>query len=120
MNDPQRNDIFADANGVRVAIKQLFPPNALGISFVEFKVLNGFNLEYLPKNQFLEKYVLVSTFDSVDTFSRPSDIPELKEVKTSEESQYAKGVEGDQTHSEARESSVEVRAADEATPTRTA
>jgi hypothetical protein len=120
MNDPQRNDIFADANGVRVAIKQLFPPNALGISFVEFKALNGFNLEYLPKNQFLEKYVLVSTFDSVDTFSRPSDILESKVVKTSEDSQDAKGIEGDKIHSEVKESSAEVRAADEVAPTRTA
>jgi hypothetical protein len=120
MNDPQRNDIFADANGARVAIKQLFPPNALGISFVEFKALNGFNLEYLSKNQFLEKYALVSTFDSVDTFTRPSDIPESKEVKTSEESQDAKGIEGDKIHSEAKESSEEVRAANEPAPTRTA
>ena len=120
MNDPQRNDIFADANGVRVAIKQLFPPNALGISFVEFKALNGFNLEYLPKNQFLEKYVLVSTFDSVDTFSRPSDILESKETKTSEELQGAKDAEGDQTHSDVKESSAEVRVADGAAPTRTA
>jgi hypothetical protein len=120
MNDPQRNDIFADANGVRVAIKQLFPPNALGISFVEFKVLNGFNLEYLPKNQFLDKYALVSTFDSVDTFSRPSDIPDSKEAKTSAEPQASEGVEGNETHVEAKDSSAEVRVADEVAPTRSA
>ena len=34
MSDPTRNDIYEDANGVRVAVKQLYAPNALGVSFV--------------------------------------------------------------------------------------
>jgi hypothetical protein len=30
MTNPIRNDVFEDANGVRVAVKQTYPPNALG------------------------------------------------------------------------------------------
>ena len=68
MTDPKRNDIFEDANGMKVAVKQLYPPNALGVSFVEYKNLSDSNLRFLPKEQFLEGFRWVDNFGSTDTF----------------------------------------------------
>jgi hypothetical protein len=68
MNDPRRNDIFEDANGVQVAVKQLYPPNALGVTFVEYKNLSDSNLRFLPKEQFLEIFHWIDNFGSTDTF----------------------------------------------------
>ena len=68
MTDPMRNDIFEDASGLKVAVKQLYPPNALGVSFVEYKNLSDSNLRFLPKEQFLEVFSWVDNFGSTDTF----------------------------------------------------
>ena len=68
MTDPIRNDIFEDANGVRVAVKQTYPPNALGVTLVEYKNLSDSNLRFMPKEQFLECFHWVDNFGSTDTF----------------------------------------------------
>jgi len=68
MTDPIRNDVFEDANGVRVAVKQTYPPNALGVSLVEYKNLSDSNLRFMPKEQFLECFHWVDSFGSTDTF----------------------------------------------------
>lgn len=67
MSNPQRHDIFEDENGNRVAIKQLMDPNALGVSYVEFKNLSDSNLRFLTKEEFLERFRLVDNFGSTDT-----------------------------------------------------
>lgn len=82
MTDPIRNDIFEDANGLRVAVKQLYPPNALGVSFVEYKNLSDSNLRFLPKEQFLEGFSWVDNFGSTDTFVK---VIVEKEAKPPEE-----------------------------------
>jgi len=68
MTDPRRNEVFEDANGLKVAVKQLYPPNALGVSFVEYKNLSDSNLRFLPKEQFLEVFSWVDNFGSTDIF----------------------------------------------------
>ena len=68
MTDPIRNDVFEDANGVRVAIKQTYPPNALGVILVEYKNLSDSNLRFMPKEQFLECFHWVDNFGTTDTF----------------------------------------------------
>ena len=68
MTDPRRNDVFEDANGLRVAVKQLYAPNALGVSFVEYKNLSDSNLRFLTKEQFLASFTWVDNFGSTDTF----------------------------------------------------
>jgi hypothetical protein len=68
MTDPIRNDVFEDANGVRVAVKQTYPPNALGVILVEYKNLSDSNLRFMPKEQFLECFHWVDNFGSTDTF----------------------------------------------------
>lgn len=68
MTDPKRNDIFEDANGVQIAVKQLYPPNALGVSLVEYKNLSDSNLHFMPKEQFLDCFHWVDNFGTTDTF----------------------------------------------------
>lgn len=89
MADPKRNDIFEDANGVKVAVKQLYPPNALGVSFVEYKNLSDSNLRFLPKEQFLEGFRWVDNFGSTDTFvkvamKKAEQLPEEEEKSEKE------------------------------------
>ena len=68
MTDPTRNDIFEDANGVQIAVKQVYPPNALGVILVEYKNLSDSNLRFMPKEQFLEYFHWVDNFGTTDTF----------------------------------------------------
>ena len=68
MTDPTRNDIFEDANGVQIAVKQVYPPNALGVTLVEYKNLSDSNLRFMPKEQFLECFHWVDNFGTTDTF----------------------------------------------------
>ena len=72
MSDPQRHDIFEDEHGVRVAVRQLFPPNAVGVVYVEYKNLSDSNLRFLPQADFLEKFKWVENFGSTDTFIKTS------------------------------------------------
>jgi len=68
MTDPTRNDIFEDANGVQIAVKQVYPPNALGVTLVEYKNLSDSNLRFMPKEQFLDYFHWVDNFGTTDTF----------------------------------------------------
>ena len=76
MTDPTRNDIFEDANGVQIAVKQVYPPNALGVALVEYKNLSDSNLRFMPKEQFLEVFHWVDNFGTTDTFIRVEEVAE--------------------------------------------
>ena len=104
MTDPRRNDIFEDASGVRVAVKQLYAPNALGVSFVEYKNLSDSNLRFLTKEQFLASFTWVDNFGSTDTFVKVILEKEAKSLEA------ADAVEA----TEERDSSVEKIEADTA------
>jgi hypothetical protein len=67
MSNPQRHDIFEDEHGTRVAVRQVFPPNALGVSYVEYKNLADSNLRFSPQAEFLEQFKWVENFGSTDT-----------------------------------------------------
>jgi len=90
MTDPRRNDIFEDANGVKVAVKQLYAPNALGVSFVEYKHLSDSNLRFLPKEQFLESFKWVDNFGSTDIFVKVVVEKEAKSLEATAAAQVAK------------------------------
>ena len=70
MSDPQRHDIFEDENGIRVAVRQIFPPNAMGVAYIEYKNLSDSNLRFLPHAEFLEKFKWVDNFGATDTFAK--------------------------------------------------
>ena len=107
MADPRRNDVFEDANGLRVAVKQLYAPNALGVSFVEYKNLSDSNLRFLTKEQFLEIFHWVDNFGSTDTFVK---VVLEKEAKSLEAAQSAEATEEPNPSAEKTEADV---AADE-------
>jgi len=90
MSDPTRNDIYEDANGVRVAVKQLYAPNALGVSFVEYKNLSDSNLRFLTKEQFLESFRWVDNFGSTDTFVKVVLEKEAKSLEAEKTAEVAK------------------------------
>ena len=125
MTDPRRNDVFEDANGLRVAVKQLYAPNALGVSFVEYKNLSDSNLRFLTKEQFLEIFHWVDNFGSTDTFVKVVLEKEAKSLEATAAAKAAKVAQpADEPDSTAEK--TEADAADEpvdegitnATPTR--
>ena len=87
MNNPQRHDIFEDENGARVAVRQVFPPNALGVTYVEYKNLIDSNLRFLPQANFLEQYKWVDNFDSIDTYAKVMTQNHAEATKNSAEVQ---------------------------------
>lgn len=103
MTDPKRNDIFQDANGVKVAVKQLYPPNALGVSFVEYKNLSDSNLRFLPKEQFLESFRWVDNFGSTDTFVKVVLEKEAKSIEAEEAAKVAEATGESDSPAEATE-----------------
>ena len=103
MTDPKRNDIFEDANGMKVAVKQLYPPNALGVSFVEYKNLSDSNLRFLPKEQFLENFRWVDNFGSTDTFVKVVLEKEAKSIEAEEAAKAAEATGESETPAEATE-----------------
>jgi hypothetical protein len=70
MNNPQRNDVFEDQNGNKVAVKQLYPPNALGVCYVEYKNFTDSDLRYLPKEEFCAQFSWVDNFGTNDSFRK--------------------------------------------------
>jgi len=90
MTDPKRNDVFEDANGVKVAVKQLYAPNALGVCFVEYKNLSDSNLRFLTKEQFLESFHWVDNFGSTDTFVKVVLEKEAKSLEAAEAAEVTK------------------------------
>ncbi|QWE25144.1 hypothetical protein FD977_02465 [Polynucleobacter sp. AP-Elch-400A-B2] len=75
--DPYRNDVFEDEHGHRVAVKRLYTPNELGVSYVEYKNYDDSALRFMPKEQFMEVFHWVDNFGTTDTFVRPEELVEV-------------------------------------------
>jgi hypothetical protein len=84
IKDPYRNDIFEDENGRRVAVKRLYTPNELGVSYVEYKNYDDSALRFMPKEQFMEVFHWVDNFGTTDTFVRVDEIAETPKVAAKE------------------------------------
>ena len=109
MKDPYRNDVFEDEHGHRVAVKRLYTPNELGVSYVEYKNYDDSALRFMPKEQFMEVFHWVDNFGTTDTFVRLEEIAEAPK-------QAAK--ELDSSASPKEEESGQQQAADTAHPKR--
>lgn len=96
MSDPKRHDIFEDENGKRVAVRQVFPPNALGISYVEYKNLVDSNLRFLPQAEFLGQFKWVENFGSTDTFAESATL-QAADTSSQDAGVEAKGTEEEAT-----------------------
>jgi hypothetical protein len=117
MTDPIRNDVFEDANGVRVAVKQTYPPNALGVILVEYKNLSDSNLRFMPKEQFLECFHWVDNFGSTDTFVKVVN-KKAEQLPQEEKSEKKDDPAAEPQADEAIESSPQDDALGSAAPTR--
>lgn len=84
MKDPYRNDVFEDEHGRRVAVKRLYTPNELGVSYVEYKNYDDSALRFMPKEQFLEVFHWVDNFGTTDTFVRMEEIVEAPKQNAKE------------------------------------
>ncbi|AKD24822.1 hypothetical protein CL55_00004890 [Polynucleobacter duraquae] len=98
--DPYRNDVFEDEYGHRVAVKRLYTPNELGVSYVEYKNYDDSALRFMPKEQFMEVFHWVDNFGTTDTFVRidePAEAPkEAAKDKEPDPSASPKGGESSQ------------------------
>lgn len=95
MSDPQRHDIFENENGARVAVRQVFPPNALGISYVEYKNLVDSNLRFLPIAEFMEQFKWVKNFGSTDTFTMTNSLGGSNDLSDASDPESKRDQEGD-------------------------
>ena len=96
MKDPYRNDVFEDEHGRRVAVKRLYTPNELGVSYVEYKNYDDSALRFMPKEQFMEVFHWVDNFGTTDTFVRidePAEAP--KEAAKDKEPDSSAGPKGE-------------------------
>jgi hypothetical protein len=80
MKDPYRNDVFEDENGQKVAVRRLYTPNELGVSYVEYKNYQDSTLRFMPKEQFMEVFHWVDNFGTTDTFVRLEEVEEAPKV----------------------------------------
>ena len=100
MKDPYRNDVFEDEQGRRVAVKRLYTPNELGVSYVEYKNYDDSALRFMPKEQFMEVFHWVDNFGTTDTFVRldePAEAPK-EAAKDPDPSADPKGEGSGQEH----------------------
>ena len=93
IKDPYRNDIFEDESGRRVAVKRLYTPNELGVSYVEYKNYDDSALRFMPKEQFMEVFRWVDNFGTTDTFVRLDEIVEAPKVAAKEKDAEANSKE---------------------------
>ena len=84
MKDPYRNDVFEDEHGRRVAVKRLYTPNELGVSYVEYKNYDDSALRFMPKEQFMEVFHWVDNFGTTDTFVRLDEPVETSKAAAKE------------------------------------
>ena len=113
MNNPQRHDIFEDENGARVAVNQVFPPNAMGVTYVEYKNLTDSNLRFSPQEEFLEKFKWVDNFGSTDTHIKIG-LQKIIEAPSGEATPKKEGSEGEEGFIAEAEVSSEVEKTGEA------
>lgn len=108
IKDPYRNDVFEDEHGRRVAVKRLYTPNELGVSYVEYKNYDDSALRFMPKEQFMEVFHWVDNFGTTDTFVRLEEIVEASKQASKEPD----------TSASPKEESVQEQAADTTAPKR--
>jgi hypothetical protein len=98
MKDPYRNDVFEDEHGRRVAVKRLYTPNELGVSYVEYKNYDDSALRFMPKEQFMEVFHWVDNFGTTDTFVRLDEPVETPKAAAKEPDPSASPKEESEQH----------------------
>ena len=68
MRNPQRNDVYKNADGAKVVINSILDPNLAGVQFLEYKQIGSPELYFVPVQEFVEQFEFVETFASFDIY----------------------------------------------------
>ena len=85
MRNPQRNDVYKNADGAKLVINRILDPNLAGVQFLEYKSIGSPELYFLPIQEFVEQFEFVETFSSFDIYieerNKHLQAKEAKEVR---------------------------------------
>ena len=68
MRNPQRNDVYINADGAKAVVNNVMAPNTAGVQFLEYKLIGSPELFFLPVQEFVEQFEFVETFASFDIY----------------------------------------------------
>ena len=68
MRNPQRNDVYKNADGAKLVINRILDPNLAGVQFLEYKPIGSPELYFVPVQEFVEQFEFVETFASFDIY----------------------------------------------------
>ena len=68
MRNPQRNDVYKNADGAKVVINRILDPNLAGVQLLEYKPIGSPELYFVPVQEFVEQFEFVETFASFDIY----------------------------------------------------
>jgi predicted Zn-dependent protease len=68
MRNPQRNDVYKNADGAKVVINRILDPNLAGVQLLEYKPIGSPELYFAPIQEFVEHFEFVETFASFDIY----------------------------------------------------
>ena len=68
MRNPQRNDVYINADGEKVVVNNVMAANPAGVQFLEYKPIGSPELHFVPVQEFIEQFEFVETFASFDIY----------------------------------------------------
>ena len=68
MRNPQRNDVYINAEGAKIVVNNVMAPNPAGVQFLEYKLIGSPELHLVPVQEFVEQFEFVETFASFDIY----------------------------------------------------
>jgi hypothetical protein len=87
MRNPQRNDVYKNADGAKLVINRILDPNLAGVQFLEYKPIGSPELYFVPVQEFVEQFEFVETFASFDIYIEERN--KVLQVKEEEEARAA-------------------------------
>ena len=87
MRNPQRNDVYINAEGAKIVVNNVMAPNPAGVHFLEYKLIGSPELHFVPVQEFIEQFEFVETFASFDIYSEERN--KHLQVKEEEEARAA-------------------------------
>jgi hypothetical protein len=87
MRNPQRNDVYKNADGAKLVINRILDPNLAGVQFLEYKPIGSPELYFVPVQEFVEQFEFVETFASFDIYIEERN--KVLQLKDEEEARAA-------------------------------
>ena len=87
MRNPQRNDVYINADGEKVVVNNVMAANPAGVQFLEYKLIGSPELHFVPVQEFVEQFEFVETFASFDIYIEERN--KLLQIKEEEEARAA-------------------------------